>query len=44
MTQLISGMKVGFVSVQLFDTDNFAVTVHRKGNYSFGEKNRATKE
>lgn len=38
MTQLISGMKVGFVSVQLFDTDNLAVTVHRKGHYSFGEK------
>lgn len=44
MTQLIWGIKVGFVSVQLFYTDDLAVTVHRKGNYSFGEKNRAMRE
>lgn len=31
-------MKAGFVSIQLFDTDNLAITVHKKEKYFFGEK------
>lgn len=35
---MVQGMKVGFVSIQLFYADNLAIIVCNKKNYSFGGK------